>query len=176
MLRAQLLFIWLFSCVAAFSNSYIRSRSSCALGARRQVFMSAALLDLTDSNHEELFGGDKPVLIDAYAPWCGPCKLIEPVVSRCAKEWNDSLVVTRYDVDAENPKVKMAMLLDKVIFSKLPSLVLYHKGKAIASRSGLINDDQLDDFLKVNLRVTKPEKQSGSGFVNFGSMRDDYAL
>lgn len=144
------------------------------------------MIRLDDSNRRDVLGGGgKPVLIDVFAPWCGPCKLIEPVLERCAETWGSSLDVVRYDVESENTStLKMELLMDNVIVTKLPSLVLYENGKAIATRSGLINDEEMDEFLSSNLSNAKAENKAKSrklktgGKISFGAAfeRDDYAL
>eukprot|EP00978_Attheya_sp_CCMP212_P025732 scaffold83330_cov45-Attheya_sp.AAC.2 len=78
----------------------------------------------------------------------------------------------------------MELLMDNVIVTKLPSLVLYENGKAIATRSGLINDEELDAFLSSNLGTAKAETKAESqkvktgGKISLGAAfeRDDYAL
>lgn len=111
------------------------------------------MTEMVDTNHAQFLSDDasKPVLIDMYATWCGPCKLIEPVLDRCADKWESHLDVTRFNVEAENPTLKLELTLKEMMPRKLPTLVLYQNGQPIATRSGLINDDQLDAFLKEHL-------------------------
>lgn len=105
------------------------------------------MLDLLDSNFASLFNSEKPLLIDAYAPWCGPCRLIEPIVKNCAKKWSDVLVVSRWNVESLQTDVKIELLLQGANPSKLPTLILVHQGKATMIHSGLIAENALDDLL-----------------------------
>lgn len=146
--------------------------------------MSAAeIADLDDSNDHILFKSKTPVLVDAYAPWCGPCKLIEPVVKRSAEKWAGKLKVVKYDVESgNNAKLKMEMLMQKVILSKLPSLILYQDGKPVGKKTGIVNDEELNQFLEEHIDSSgSTGKREGEirekGFINLGTFpRDDYAL
>ena len=142
---------------------------------------AGTIIDLNDSNYAAVLGSNTPVLVDACAPWCGPCKLIEPVLNRCADNWDGALVVARFDVEGKNPDLKMELMLQGVMPKSLPSLVLFEKQKAITTRNGVITDDQMEEFLKTNLptqkKTSKPETQKKAGFLSFApSTNDDYML
>jgi thioredoxin 1 len=141
---------------------------------------AGTVIDLNDSNYAAVLGSDKPVLVDACAPWCGPCKLIEPVLNRCAAKWDDTLVLARFDVEGKNPDLKVELMLQEVMPKSLPSLILFDKQKAIATRNGVITDDQLEEFLKTNLstqkKTSKPKTQKEAGFLSFTTANDDYML
>ena len=96
------------------------------------------VIDLLDSNFKSLFHSEKPLLIDAYATFCGPCKLIEPVIQSCAQNWSHSLVVSRWNVEALQTDVKIELMLQGANPNKLPTLILVHRGKATKIHSGLI--------------------------------------
>ena len=145
------------------------------------------LVDLTDENCKELISGT--CLIKAEARWCGPCRLISPVVERIAEEWHDrNLVVAKFDVDALNPDVKIELLLQKVTPTSLPSLILFQKGKAIAVRNGVVTDEELEAFLVEHLTTdaTSSEATSSladqrqekktSGFIHMVNAMDEYML
>lgn len=106
------------------------------------------VVDLLDSNFQALFHSETPLLIDAYATFCGPCRLIEPVIQSCAQNWASSdLVVSRWNVEALQTDIKIELLLQGANPTKLPTLILVHQGKAKKIHSGLITEDQLDDLL-----------------------------
>lgn len=169
--------IWAASCASAFSNFGIHLQWRTASRAGRQVSTFASMIDLGDSNYEQILAADnKAVLVDACAAFCGPCKLIEPVLDRCADKWTENLDMVKYDVESDNPNVKMELLLQNVMPRSLPSLVLFKNGKAIANRSGVITEEELDSFLEMHLRVKTPKKQEGAGYVHFSDDRDDYML
>lgn len=201
-------------CIVGFlstANAFIAKLASTEMLSGRHNLISlqggassssseAMVIDLLDSNFGNLFQGEKPLLIDAYAPWCGPCRLIEPVVKNCAKKRSDSLVVSRWNVESLQTDVKIELLLQGANPGKLPTLILVHKGKASMIHSGLITEDQLDELLSTHLPIVSPvnddckettERSSKhrpsremhktmerkSGFISFGKEKaDDYML
>ena len=59
-------------------------------------------LAITDANFKELMAGDKPVVIDFWAEWCGPCRMIGPIIEEMADEYKDTVVIGKCDVDENN--------------------------------------------------------------------------
>ncbi len=192
-------------CLASFlstASSFHANPSSAAKSLRPSTSSlsgaaETSVIDLLDSNFATLFHSEKPLLIDAYAPWCGPCRLIEPVVKNCAKKRSDSLVVSRWNVESLQTDVKIELLLQGANPGKLPTLILVHQGKATMIHSGLITEDQLDELLSEHLSLVQPvvpkEKETTasrrpsnvpsttserkSGFINFAKETvDDYML
>ena len=183
----SLLFLGFFFACASLSSGFSYGPSRRASFCRSRLSLSAKIVELNDSNFRQLMRGEKPVLIDACAPWCGPCKLIEPVLDRCAEKWANSLVVARYNVETRNPDLKLELLLQGVMPKALPSLILFVDAKAVTKRSGVIVDDQLDEFLRENIASSRKQKQISSpprimttrksGFVSLASRdNDDYML
>ena len=83
-------------------------------------------IELTDANFDmEVLKSDKPVLIDFWAVWCGPCKMIAPVVEEIAKEYDGKLKVGKLDVD-NNPEVSM-----KFGIRSIPTLMVFKGGKVV---------------------------------------------
>jgi thioredoxin 1 len=105
-------------------------------------------LTLTDANFEqEVLKSDKPVLVDFWAEWCGPCKMVSPAVSQIAEEMKDHLKVGKLNVD-ENPKTTQSYQ----IFS-IPSLKVYKDGKILGEMVGAMPKQVIEMKLKSILGI-----------------------
>ena len=92
-------------------------------------------------NFNELIQGDKPVLVDFFAEWCGPCKMMAPVLSEFSKEMGDRVKVIKVDVD-KNQSASMAYQIQGV-----PTLILFQKGKVVWRQSGVVPAHQLKNIV-----------------------------
>ena len=87
-----------------------------------------AELKITAANFEnEVLRSDKPILLDFYADWCGPCKMLSPILHELAEEKSGTLKVGKVNVDAETQLAQAERI------EVLPTLVLYRDGKAVGS-------------------------------------------
>ncbi|HNP94910.1 MAG TPA: thioredoxin [Cyclobacteriaceae bacterium] len=89
-------------------------------------------LELNDSNFEETIKGDKPVLVDFWAEWCGPCKMIGPVVEELAGDYEGKAVVAKLNVD-ENPEVA-----GKYGIRSIPTLLVFKGGEIVDKQVGAV--------------------------------------
>lgn len=96
------------------------------------------------SKFSEIINGDKPVLVDFFATWCGPCKMMSPILDDVAKKVGGKATILKVDVDrnqhaAANYKVQ-----------GVPTLILFKKGKAVWRQSGVVPANQLVEIINKN--------------------------
>jgi len=102
-------------------------------------------LEITDNNFEEIIGGEKPVLVDFWAEWCGPCRMITPVVEELAGEFEGQAVVGKVDVDA-NPVVAA-----KFGIRSIPTLLYFKDGEIVDKQVGAVPKNVLQQKLEAQV-------------------------
>lgn len=102
-------------------------------------------IEITDSNFEEVIGSDQPVLVDFWAEWCGPCKMIGPVVEELAGEYEGKAVVGKVDVDS-NPEVSA-----KFGIRSIPTLLVFKGGEIVDKQIGAVPKAVLDQKLAAQI-------------------------
>ncbi|MEM1187336.1 MAG: thioredoxin TrxA [Pseudomonadota bacterium] len=104
--------------------------------------MSDAIVHVSDASFEQdVLTSDLPVLVDFWAEWCGPCKMIAPVLDEIAGEYAGKVKVCKVDVDA-NPEVP-----GKFGIRGIPTLILFKGGNAEATKVGALSKTQLVEFI-----------------------------
>ncbi|MEK9785575.1 MAG: thioredoxin TrxA [Arenicellales bacterium] len=108
--------------------------------------MSEHIIHVSDESFEqEVLKSDKPVLIDYWAEWCGPCKMIAPVLDEVAGEYADKIRVAKLNID-ENPATP-----PKYGIRGIPTLMLFKNGEVEATKVGAVSKAQLTAFLDENI-------------------------
>jgi len=108
--------------------------------------MSDVISHVSDETFDaEVLQSDKPVLVDFWADWCGPCKMIAPVLEDVAGEYADRMKVVKFNID-ENPATP-----PQYGIRGIPTLLLFKAGKLEASKVGALSKAQLTAFLDSQL-------------------------
>ncbi|KAF4360223.1 hypothetical protein CsatB_026607 [Cannabis sativa] len=127
------------------------SRFSPVLRKKLSVTCGAGIQEIDQTQFPELvLKSDRPVLVEFVANWCGPCRLISPVIEWVAQEYKDRLTVVKIDHDA-NPK-----LIEEYKVYGLPALILFNNGKEVpeSRREGAITKVKLKEYLDPLLEST----------------------
>ena len=108
--------------------------------------MSDLIVHVTDSSFEdEVLKSDTPVLVDYWAEWCGPCKMIAPVLDEIAKDYSGKLKICKLNID-EN-----AETAPKYGVRGIPTLMLFKDGQVVATKVGAVPKGALSDWVKSNI-------------------------
>mmetsp|Transcript_9020 Transcript_9020/g.22799 ORF Transcript_9020/g.22799 Transcript_9020/m.22799 type:complete len:317 (-) Transcript_9020:485-1435(-) len=165
-----------------------------------------SLEPINDFNFRTLLNGSKPVLVDACSKHCGPCRLIEPTLTKFADDFKDEVSVVKFDIqDRLSQQFKVEMMLAGHMPQALPTLLLFHNGQVLTKWRGIIRYEQLEGIVEEHIRpleldlgstesseteITEPKSRTphqedspnddghSAGVVNLASMEkaDDYML
>ena len=108
--------------------------------------MSDAILTLTDEEFEsKVIKSKKPVLVDFWAEWCGPCKMIAPILEEVADEMSDKILIGKLNVD-ENSQTP-----PKYGIRGIPTLMLFKDGNVVGTKVGALSKADLIKFIEDNI-------------------------
>ena len=104
--------------------------------------MSENIVHVNESNFdEEVLNSNVPVLVDFWAEWCGPCKMIAPILDELASEYGEKLKICKIDVDS-NPEIA-----PKFGIRGIPTLIIFKDGNAESTKVGAVSKSQLVEFV-----------------------------
>ena len=105
--------------------------------------MTQNIIELEDDSFEEkVLKSDKPVMVDFWAPWCGPCKAIAPTVDALEKEYGDKMTFAKVNVD-ENP-----LTPSKYGVQAIPTLIFFKNGEIADQITGMVGKEKLEETIK----------------------------
>ncbi len=92
---------------------------------------------VTNTNFAEMLAGDKPVLVDFWATWCGPCRILSPTVDEIAEEYADRITVAKCNVDdAEEIAMQYRIM-------SIPTLLFFKGGEVVDKRVGVVSKEEI---------------------------------
>ena len=101
---------------------------------------------VTDSNfQDEVLSSDKPVLVDFWAEWCGPCKMIGPILEELASEMDEKIKIVKVDVDSNSQTAV------NYAIRSIPTLIIVKNGSVQAQHIGAASKAQLENFINQNI-------------------------
>jgi len=105
--------------------------------------MSKTIIEVNDDNFDkEILKSDKPVLLDFWAPWCGPCKAIGPVIDGLAADYGDRVTFAKMNVD-DNPATP-----SQYEVRAIPTLMIFKDGKVSEQATGMMPKTKIEDLIK----------------------------
>ena len=107
-----------------------------------KVAEQPAMVRLTEANFDALSAGDRPMFVDFWAEWCGPCRIMDPVLERLAAKYSDRVLFGKVNVDEE-----MSISSRYQVFS-IPTFMMFKKGQPMDVVIGAVGEASLERFIE----------------------------
>ena len=102
-------------------------------------------LQITEENYDEVLRSDKPILLDFWAEWCGPCKLIGPIIDELSEDFSKTAIVGKINVD------EAGALSSKYWIRNIPTLLFIKNGEVVAEKIGALSKTKLTEWISENI-------------------------
>jgi thioredoxin 1 len=137
-------------CGLMFSLILIRfSSSKVRTSEKQEVFLTNEPIHVTDSEFEEqVLNSALPVIVDFWAPWCGPCRMVAPILDKLAQEYTGKLVVAKVNTD-ENPEWAMQFGVQGI-----PTMLAFANGQLLREQVGALPEPLLRNFVEEFLQIS----------------------
>ena len=127
-------------------KAQLQTKKACFILIRPHNKSMSKPIELTDENLEEtLSSSSVPVLVDYWAEWCGPCKMVAPVLEELAAELDGKLTIGKVDVDSNRDSAAKQNVMS------IPTLILFKDGQPVDQRIGALTKNQLQDFINEHI-------------------------
>jgi thioredoxin 1 len=105
----------------------------------------AKAIEITDANFDEVIKSEQPILVDFWAEWCGPCKMVGPVVEELASDYEGKAIIGKLDVDS-NPNTSMRFGIRSI-----PTLLVFKNGQVVDKQVGAVGKNVLSQKIDAQL-------------------------
>ncbi len=96
---------------------------------------------------QEVTNSDKPVFVDFWATWCGPCSIVAPIVEELAEEYEDKVNFVKVDVDQNKE------LASKYNIFSIPTLVIFRNGQLVSQAAGAVSKESIRNYINKNIQT-----------------------